>query len=312
MQGVSFRVLRALRQIMKLKASVAKFFSLVFALMPAVLSSCHAHKKEAWETVPLQNGEVEVAALAESSGLKVDRVRFFSHEMKEPRFFLALIPKTSEPVQRVLIVNHGWADRPEYLLTNLRLDEAYAKLLNENVLKPAILVLPDIRFDNSYRSRSESNPFPEYLTLVAEEVSNTVSEHYAIPFVRENWSMAGFSFGGYVSLDVGRRYCGRFESIGVVSAFFDKDWLFWPDAVGENLSADSKGRSKQTVVVPGPIPRIFLACGSGDRFFNAMETLHQSFEELGIPHEWSTAPGGHTWEYWSSVLDELLRFSLGN
>jgi len=43
-----------------------------------------------------------------------------------------------------------------------------------------------------------------------------------------------------------------------------------------------------------------------------MRGLHEKLMQLGIPHEWSTGPGGHTWKYWSSVLPSMLRFELGN
>ena len=32
---------------------------------------------------------------------------------------------------------------------------------------------------------------------------------------------------------------------------------------------------------------------------------------MGIPHEWRTASGGHTWKYWSSVLEPMFKFTLG-
>jgi len=38
--------------------------------------------------------------------------------------------------------------------------------------------------------------------------------------------------------------------------------------------------------------------------------LHEKLTALGIPHEWSTGPGAHTWKYWSSVLPLILRFHL--
>ena len=65
------------------------------------------------------------------------------------------------------------------------------------------------------------------------------------------------------------------------------------------------------MVAPGPKPRIFLACGTSDRFIGRMKSLHEKFLELGIAHEWSTGPGGHTWKYWSSVIGPMLRFHLG-
>jgi putative tributyrin esterase len=67
-----------------------------------------------------------------------------------------------------------------------------------------------------------------------------------------------------------------------------------------------------TIVAPGPIPRLFLACGSDDHLFSTMQDLHEKLTQLGIPHVWSTAPGGHTWKYWSSVLPQMLRFTLAS
>ncbi len=75
---------------------------------------------------------------------------------------------------------------------------------------------------------SDRIPYHNYLTLVAEEVAGTVSRHYAIPFERERWAIGGFSFGGYLSLDVGRRYPGRFASVSVISGLVDEQWSFWP------------------------------------------------------------------------------------
>jgi len=63
-------------------------------------------------------------------------------------------------------------------------------------------------------------------------------------------------------------------------------------------------------VVPGPVPRLFLACGSDDRLFSTMRDLHAKLTEIGIPHVWSTASGGHTWKYWSSVLPLMFKFHL--
>jgi enterochelin esterase-like enzyme len=296
----------------RLKALRSRILSLPIAFIVATMVSSGARKKEAWEIAPLEDGKLEIVHLEETSGLNVDRLRFKSRELNEPRFCLVLRPKTAEVPKRVLIINHGWFDRPEYLLTHLHLDEVYARLLREGSIKPALLVLPDIRFGDYFRKNSSSFPFAQYLPLVAEEVFDSVSRQYDVPSGRDNWSISGFSFGGYVSLDIGRRYPGRFGSIGVISSFYDRDWLFWPTQPPVENNLDSKGRGKQTVVAPGPVPSIFLACGTKDRFFNVMTDLHGKFQESGIPHAWSTARGGHTWKYWNSVLTEMLTFHLGN
>jgi enterochelin esterase-like enzyme len=272
------------------------------------LSACQ--HKEAFEKAPLSPGQIEVVRLSERNNLAVERIRFWSKEMNEPRFFLALVPKT--PSSEVFILNHGWWDRPEDLLKDLKLDQVYDEMLGRGEVRPAIVVVPDVRFSSFYHEFSDHFPYHNYLTLVAEEVAGTVSRRYAIPFEREHWGIGGFSFGGYLSLDVGRRYPGRFGSVSVISGLVDKEWSFWPSQPPPPGPLDSQGRGKHTIVVPGPIPRLLLACGSNDRFFSGMRGLHEKLTALGIPHEWLTGPGGHTWKYWSSVLPLILRFHLAN
>jgi enterochelin esterase-like enzyme len=254
---------------------------------------------------------VEVTRLQSGPTIDIDRVRFLSKELNEPRFFLALKPHRMETPRDVWVLNHGWADRPEDLLTELGVERVYSELLASEKVIPALVILPDVRFSNFYRVHSERFPFAQYLVLVGEEVAGLVERHYEIPRSREHWSIGGFSFGGYVSLDIGRRYMGRFGSVSVISSFFDRDWAFWPEVEPPAGRLDARGRGKQTVVVPGPRPRLMLACGASDRFFGQMVELHDELTGLGIPHEWSQAPGGHAWEYWRSVLPAMFTFHLG-
>lgn len=291
--------------------------ALVVALsLPGLYLLASRQRKEPFEKAPLAPGQIEVVRLSERTNLAVERIRFWSKEMNEPRFLLALVPKTVPKTQvapsEVFILNHGWRDRPEDLLKHLKVDQVYDEMLGRGEVRPAIVVLPDVRFNSFYDEFSDHSPYHNYLTLVAEEVAGTVSSHYAIPFERERWAIGGFSFGGYLSMDVGRRYPGRFASVSVISGLVDKEWSFWPAQPPLPGPLDSQGRGKHTIVVPGPIPRLFLACGSDDRMFSMMLGLHEKLTQLGIPHEWSSGPGGHTWKYWSSVLPQMFRFHLAS
>jgi enterochelin esterase-like enzyme len=268
--------------------------------------------KAPFEKVALVRGQVEVARISETPNLTVERIRFWSDALNEPRFFLALVPKAPASHAEAFILNHGYWDRPEYLLQYLKVDQVYDGMLARGEVRPAVVVIPDVRFMNFARVFSPRVPFPDYLTFEAEEVAGLVSQHYKIPLERDRWAIGGFSFGGYVSLDVGRRYPGRFASVSVISGLVDPQWSFWPAQAPSSDTVDAHGRSKNTVVVPGPIPRLFLACGTDDtRQFGTMLQLHHTLEGLGIPHVWSTGPGAHTWEYWSSVLQPMLKFHLG-
>ena len=280
--------------------------------MTTILGGCRSLKKEAWETAQLGKDELQRVRLADQETTITERVRFFSREMNAPWFFLVLAPKATQPLERVLILNHGWSDRPEKLLAALKLEQVYAKLLADGRVQPALIVLPDVRFPDRMRTDAGEKIFPVYLNLVAEEVARTVSQAYGIPFSRDRWGMGGFSFGGYLSLDVGRRFSGRFGSISAVSSPLENAWSFWPTAPPPPGKLDRKGRSLHTVVEPGPIPRLFLACGMSDRFYGEMVALHQKFQSRGINHEWSARPGGHTWSYWSTVVESIFLFHLGH
>ena len=264
-------------------------------------------RKEPWETAPIEKTQLEKVRLEERPLFTVERVRFWANELQEPRFFLALVPKAAQPPQEAFILSHGWFDRPEFLLTELHVDQVYEKLLAAGQIRPALVILPDVRFPDHFRRNRHGFPFPQYLQLVAEEVAGAASRAYGVPLVREKWSLGGFSFGGYLSLDIARRYSGRFGAVSVVSGFAEDYWKFWPEDHG-----DPQVRGLQTVVMPGPVPRIFFACGTSDRMYGRMQGLHERFIKLGIPHQWSTGPGGHTWKYWSSVLEPLFKFHLGS
>ena len=281
------------------------------AMLPTLLlAACGRMHKEPFEKAPLASGQIVRVRLSELANLVVERIRFWSNEMNEPRFFLALAPRTQAAPSEVFILNHGWSDRPEYLLRYLNVDRVYDEMLGRGEVRPAILILPDVRFSRFYREHSNRFPYPNYLTLVAEEVAGTVSRLYAIPLERQRWAIGGFSFGGYLSLDVGRRYPGRFASVSVVSGFADEEWSYWPSQAPPPGPLDSQGRGKHTIVAPGPVPRLFLACGQEDRLFATMLDMHQELMQLGLLHAWSNGPGGHTWKYWASVLPAMLRFHL--
>lgn len=276
-----------------------------------LVGGCRRMNKQPFEKVPLAPRQLETARLSERPNLVVERLRFWSAELKEPRFFLALVPKAPATSPRVFILNHGWFDRPEDLLVHLHVDEVLDNMIGAGEIQPAIVVIPDVRFNNIFRQQSRRFPFANYLNLVAEEVASTVSRHYNVPFDRERWGIGGFSFGGYLSLDVGRRYPGRFGAVAVISGFAEPDWSFWPAVAPPPGPLDAKGRGKHTVVAPGPPPRVLLACGTEDHLFATMRLVHDRFAHEGFLHTWSTGPGGHTWKYWSSVLVPMLRFALG-
>jgi S-formylglutathione hydrolase FrmB len=60
---------------------------------------------------------------------------------------------------------------------------------------------------------------------------------------------------------------------------------------------------------PGQV-NIYFDCGVDDFFAGVNDNLHRVLLEAGIPHDYVSRPGAHTWEYWNnSILHHLLFFS---
>ena len=280
-------------------------WSLGVALLAS--AACRGLDRLPWELVPLPPAGVDQSRTVDGPVIHIDRVRFHSASMGDDRYFLALVPNGPEPVTRIMIINHGWYDRPEYLVEHLAIDRVYADLLTKNAVERAIIVLPDLRIVSRFGGNRPRPPRSAVTTYVADDVAGLAALRYGIPADRSHWSVSGFSFGGFVALDVGRTSGDRFGGVGVVSGFYDPAWAFWqtPDR-----SAGPGGDARSTSLA-GPPPRLLLACGTSDRFFNDMQSLHRRFELSGVRHEWLTAAGGHTWKYWATVVEPLLMFHLG-
>ncbi len=54
--------------------------------------------------------------------------------------------------------------------------------------------------------------------------------------------------------------------------------------------------------------RFYIDCGKDDGLIVANEKLHRKMQDLGIPHQYRTGDGGHTWEYWREAMPGVLRF----
>jgi enterochelin esterase-like enzyme len=271
------------------------------------LAACQGPGRLPWEMVPLPPNGIGQSRIADGPDIHIDRVRFHSARMGDDRYFLVMVPNGPEPVTHLVVINHGWLDRPEYLLEHLAIDRVYSDLLRRHAVARAIVVLPDLRIASRFGGARPRPSMSAVVAYVAEEVAGLAARGYGIAADRRRWSVSGFSFGGSVALDVGRIYGAQFGGVGVVSGFSDPAWTLWPVPAASEVA----GGAPLSPSLVGPPPRLLLACGTSDRFFKDMQALHRRFESAGIRHEWLTANGGHTWEYWATVVEPLLRFHLG-
>jgi len=53
---------------------------------------------------------------------------------------------------------------------------------------------------------------------------------------------------------------------------------------------------------------LIIDCGTEDFFFKVNENLHQQLLYRNIPHEYTTRPGAHNWNYWTNAIQYQLLF----
>jgi enterochelin esterase-like enzyme len=153
---------------------------------------------------------------------------------------------------------------------------------------PFIIVMP---YDKSSAQPSE-DPFDQALQ---EELLPYIEEAYRTCGERTCRAAGGLSRGGGWSIHYGLTRPDLFSAIGGHSpAIFDSE--------GPRLSR------LLNAIPAGLMPRWFLDIGEGDRLTASTRSFEQSLTSRGIEHDWRLYTGVHNEEYWSSHIEEYLRW----
>ena len=56
------------------------------------------------------------------------------------------------------------------------------------------------------------------------------------------------------------------------------------------------------------LPEVFIDIGRDDQEWQTAQAFATQLDEANIPHEWYLFTGGHTESYWSSHLEQYLRW----
>jgi len=56
------------------------------------------------------------------------------------------------------------------------------------------------------------------------------------------------------------------------------------------------------------LPALRLDCGADDFLLPHNRDFHAHLERLGVAHEYEEFPGGHTWDYWDTHVQEAIAF----
>lgn len=208
-------------------------------------------------------------------------------------FFIYLPPCYAEQTNKrypVLYLLHGQTYTADQWI-RLGTVAVINDLIHSGESMPFIIVFPDDRYWN----QPSGAGFGERLT---DELIPYIDQTYrTIPDPRFR-AIGGMSRGAGWALQLGLTRPDLFNVIGLHSlAVFQRD--------------ASKVAGWIQAIPPASRPNIFMDIGEDDRELASAQTIENIFTQFDLSHEWHLYSGNHTEEYWSTHVEEYLRWYAG-
>ncbi len=167
-------------------------------------------------------------------------------------------------------------------------DEMANRLITTHQVVPFIIVMPH----DALLRDAENSPFRQaFIEILVPWVDKT----YRTLNDRAHRAIGGLSRGGAWALYLGLSHHELFSAIGMHSSFFFN---------GEEFPTQRWLQS----IPPEEYPRLFVDIGGEDHLLQANRELEKLLMKNNIPYEWYLYPGRHEETYWSSHVEQYLRW----
>lgn len=239
------------------------------------------------------------------SAANVSEVKTFSQSMNKEIDAVVVTPGNYSVDKHypVLYLLHGFSGNQNDWITKAPQIKDYCDQYN------FIIVCPDGNYSSWYFDSPVDSSFC-YETYVAQELTKWVDQHYSTISSREGRAITGLSMGGHGALFLAINNQDIFGAVGSMSGGIDlrpfpENWNL-SDRLG-SYAENPENWERNSVInmvyklTPGAL-FITFDCGSSDFFYKVNCNLHEKLLERNIPHDFTSRPGGHTWEYWSNSI----------
>ncbi len=181
---------------------------------------------------------------------------------------------------------------------------------------------------NGWYTDSATVPADKFESYILNELIPDVEKRFRVSTQREGRAIAGLSMGGYGAFKFGLKHPEMFALAASMSgAFGAASWtekeLKDPGAIRDSLlqtfgPAESATRAANDVFKLArevaakkiaPLPYFYFDCGTEDFLFSNNRDFVNLFVELKIPHEYRQLPGDHSWPYWDTQVQEILKLA---
>jgi len=250
----------------------------------------------------------------------ISSIEFFSNSLNRNWVYTVYLPdgyRNSETKYPVVYLLHGNGGNEKDWIVNGKIQAELDSLISSGEIPPVIVITPDCG-TTWYVDRKENMESAFIKDLIPE-----VDNKYRTIQDRTGRVLAGFSMGGYGSLKFAVIYPELFCAAGLISpAIYNpeppatsgatKVGVFGNPYDGEiwkslNYPAYFDTFLKKNIKIP-----IYIVSGDDDYFNIEMASviLYEKLRENKQPAELRIYNGGHTWEFASEHMGEVLKYIL--
>lgn len=253
-----------------------------------------------------------LSAAAGLTAAKVDSLTINSVRLPRTMDIRVIVPdvdKPSEGLPCVYLLNGYSGDCDSWLKLRPDLPELADRY-------GFVLVMPS-GMDSWYLD-SPVRPDMQMASFFTKELIPSIDALYDIDPTRRG--ITGLSMGGHGALTLAMDNPGLFAAAASMSGGVDirpfgerwkiKELLGPIEEYPERWDAATAATRVDSLKEKNPDLKIFFDCGEDDFFRDVNVALHESLLKAGFPHDYRSAPGSHTGEYWAlSILYHLVFFN---
>lgn len=249
--------------------------------------------------------------LSAALAAKVDTVATFSTAMKKNIKAVVVVPDAYNQVKNfpVVYLLHGYGGGYRDWINSVPELKNYADNFQ------MIIVCPDGNVSSWYFDSPE-DPAWKYETYVSAELVAQVDQKYKTIKDRKGRAIAGLSMGGHGALYLSFKHQDIYGAAGSMSGGLDITPfpLKWDIAkrLGSYEQQPERWKANSVMylthlLVPNKLA-LTIDCGTEDFFYAVNNKLHEALLYHNIPHDFTTRPGAHNWDYWRNAVGFQLMF----
>lgn len=265
------------------------------------------------------------------TGIVRDQLSMYSNILGMDRNYAIYLPpdyETSERSYPVLYLLHGGGDDQTGWVQFGEVLHIADKAILSGKATPMIIVMPDA----NAKQRGYFNDLKDdwrYEDFFFVEFLPYIEDTYRIKKEKRYRAISGLSMGGGGTFMYALHHpelfssaCPLSASCGPLSLEDMKSQMQRRNWTGTEKEMEAwylrhsvleliKALPDQTDATPGDrsqVVRWYIDCGDDDFLYEGNSLVHIAMRKKGIPHEFRTRDGGHTWTYWREALPEVLSF----